>query len=186
MRRWIALVLVSCVFTLSGCTKAVSESVGQEDNNTTTESLSKPDELKRVDSAATAEKVTENPDEWQGTYVRFPCQIVNVMTDLPGGPFASATCGQSVTLTRGTAPNFDYSDPDAPTRSSAQTENSMREQVEKARDAGMMLLTGDRVKNFDGGQVVTITGMVVPNTPQGINAMATDLGFTTVRVDYAE
>lgn len=52
-------------------------------------------------------------------------------------------------------------------------------------DQAMVVLTGDKVKNFDGGQIVTITGKVL-GAVEGKNAMGMTLKYPTVRVDYFE
>ena len=94
--------------------------------------LSKRDEVVAAKhAAATALKVHRNPDRWQGTYVRFPCRIINgIVGGVDGNRAANAMCGAGVTAK------------DAP-------------------DQVLVVLVGSKVGSLDGGHVVTITGQVL-------------------------
>ncbi|HEY1680963.1 MAG TPA: hypothetical protein VGF98_04955 [Candidatus Tumulicola sp.] len=150
--------------------------------------LSKADEVAQVNHGATASKVYGNPDKWTGTYVRFPCKISNVVDAGDGTKEANAICGESVTVnfTSGLSntSDVDYSDPDAVAKAQARQQNEMNVQMKKASDSALLLLTGDKVGDFDGGQVVTIIGKVT-GTTEGQNTMGASTQFPTIRVDYA-
>jgi hypothetical protein len=160
-----------------------------DSNDTTGQGLSKADELSQVDTGATALKVYGNPDKWSGTYVKFPCKISNVVDAGDGGKEANATCGESVTLdfTKGSSdtPDVDYSDPEAVSKLEARQQREMSAEMKKASDSALLLLVGDKVAAFDGGQLVTIIGKVT-GTTEGENTMGATTQFPTVRVDYAE
>jgi hypothetical protein len=61
----------------------------------------------------------------------------------------------------------------------------MSAEMKKASDSALLLLVGDKVAAFDGGQLVTIIGKVT-GTTEGENTMGATTQFPTVRVDYAE
>jgi uncharacterized protein (UPF0333 family) len=65
----------------------------------TVTALSKRDEMDAAKQAgATAIKVHRNPERWQGTYVRFPCRIINgIAGGIDGKRAANAMCGEGVT-----------------------------------------------------------------------------------------
>jgi hypothetical protein len=147
--------------------------------------LDKQEEAQRVNRDATATKVFGNPSKWAGEYVRFPCKIMNVV-NLDNGSGANATCGAGVTATfSSNMPNVDYSDPQAVARAEQEMEKNANGQVQRAEDQALLLLVGDKVRSFDGGQIVTIMGPVI-GTTEGKNAMGATLEYPTVRIDYAE
>jgi hypothetical protein len=131
----------------------------------------------------TATRVAGNAKKWRGAYVRFPCRITNVIE----GPAANAVCGRGVAATfhADMPANVDYTDPQAVAHAEAAAEKSAHEELEVMQDQAIVLLVGDRVKDFDGGQVVTISGQVL-ESEEGRTGLGVTRDFPTIRVDYAE
>lgn len=175
--------LFLCV-PLSGCDQSDAGRSGAstDSRRASGETLSKSDELFIALHGPTATQMAGNANKWKGRYVHFPCKITNVVD----GPAANAMCGKGVTATFEMAtPNVDYSDPNAVDRAMKQAEASENRQMALADDEAMIVLVGDKVSGFDGGQVVTITGQVL-GTQQGQNAMGATIEYPTVRVDFAK
>lgn len=149
--------------------------------------LSKSEEISRArNSGATAQKVYGNPNKWQGTYVRFPCKVSNVVDLGNGSSGANADCGQAVTTTFDTtSPDVDYTDPDAVAKAEREMESRTNATMKKMQDSALLLLVGGKASSLDGGQIITVTGQVLAPS-DGTNAMGAKMSFPTVRIDYAE
>ena len=143
----------------------------------------KSDELSEAKHGPTATQMAGNADKWKGSYVHFPCKIMNVIE----GPAANAMCGRGVTakLDVSQPSDVDYSDPNAVNKSIQEAQSSAERQMQVMEDQAMVVLVGEKVANFDGDQIVTITGEVM-GAQSGQNAMGATLNYPTVRVDYAE
>ncbi len=185
----VAIVSLGC--TVAACSRigGSSSTEASQDSDSSSAVLAKADELLEAKHGPTATQMAGNANKWRESYVHFPCKIINVVN----GPAANATCGRGVTATFTSSvpaiPNVDYSDPNAYrsalNRAIKQSERGAERQMAVMQDQAMVVLVGDKVANFDGGQIVTITGQVLGDQ-QGRNAMGMTLSYPTVRVDYAE
>ncbi len=187
---WLRIVLwcagIAVILTLGGALWSTSSQgqTGFQVSDSSDAIPSKSDELADARRGGpTATQMAGNSDKWKGSYVRFPCKIINVIA----GPAANAMCGRGVTATFDAAPpsNVDYSDPNAIDKAVQESEDSAQRQTQVMEDQAMVVLVGDKVGNFDGGQIVTITGEVM-GAQSGRNGMGATLNYATVRVDYAE
>jgi hypothetical protein len=177
------LILASQYSSQSSGRMETSSSASEETHSDDTAMQSKQMELAKAIAGPSATQMAGNVRKWKGSFVHFPCKITNVID----GPEANAMCGVGVTATfhNDPAPNIDYADGAAVAKAEKAAESSMAAQMKRAEDQAMIVLVGERVKNFDGGQIVTITGEVL-GPEEGTNAMGATLNYPTVRVDYAE
>ena len=179
MRR-LALLLALATPIVAGCDETSSTQASGPAR------LGKSDELNAAKHGPTASQVYGNPKKWAGSYVRLTCKITNVLQENGSVPTANAMCGRGVTARLDTSsPNIDYTDPDAVNRAMAKQQRAADQFTRESEDEALLVLTGDRVSQFDGNQIVTVIGPVL-GALEGKNAMGATMDFATVRVDYAE